>query len=37
MLDALALRVAERGQLAAARQLLATADDAALAAVNIVD
>jgi hypothetical protein len=36
-LDALALRVAERGQLAAAQQLLATADDAALAAVNIVD
>jgi predicted ATPase len=37
MLDALALRVAERGQLAAAQQLLAAADDAALAAVNIVD
>jgi hypothetical protein len=37
MLGALALRVAERGQLAAAQQLLATADDAALAAVNIVD
>jgi hypothetical protein len=28
---------AERGQLAAAQQLLATADGAALAAVNIVD
>ena len=37
VLDALALRVAQRGQLAAARQLLATADAAALAAVNIVD
>jgi len=37
MLDALALRVAQRGQLTTAQQLLATADDAALAAVNIVD
>ena len=37
MLDALALRVAQRGQLGTAQQLLATADDAALAAVNVVD
>jgi tetratricopeptide (TPR) repeat protein len=37
MLDALALRVAQRGQVATARQLLASADDAALAAVTIVD
>jgi len=37
MLDALALRVARRGQLATARHLLATADDAALAAVTVVD
>jgi predicted ATPase/DNA-binding SARP family transcriptional activator len=37
MLDALALRVAQRGQLATARQLLAAAADAALAAVTIVD
>ena len=37
MLDALALRRAQRGQLRTAQQLLATADDAALAAVNVVD
>ena len=37
MLDALALRVAQRGQLSTAQQLLATADNAVLAAVNIVD
>jgi hypothetical protein len=37
MLDALSLRTAQRGQLAAARQLLATADEAVRAAVNIVD
>ena len=37
MLDALALRAAQRGQLSTARQLLAAADDAVLAAVTIVD
>ena len=37
MLDALALRAAQRGQLGTAQQLLATADDAGLAAVNVVD
>jgi len=37
MLDALALRVAQRGQLATARHLLASADDAAFAAVTVVD
>ena len=37
MFDALALRAAQRGQLSTAQQLLATADDAVLAAVNIVD
>ena len=37
MLDALALRLAQRGQLRTAQRLLATADDAALAAVNVVD
>jgi predicted ATPase len=37
MLDALALRLARRGQLGAARQLLGAADDAVAAAVNVVD
>ena len=37
ILDALALRAAQRGQLRTAQQLLATADAAAFAAVNIVD
>jgi tetratricopeptide (TPR) repeat protein len=37
ILDALALRAAQRGQLRTAQQLLATADAAALAAVNIAD
>lgn len=37
MLDALTLRVAERGQLGTAQQLLAHANDAVLAAVNVVD
>ena len=37
VLDALALRLAQRGELRTAQQLLATADDAASAAVNVVD
>jgi hypothetical protein len=37
VLDALALRLAQRGQLRTAQQLLATADDAVPAAVNVVD
>jgi hypothetical protein len=36
-LDALALRVAQRSQLSTAQQLLATADETVLSAVNIVD
>jgi hypothetical protein len=37
ILDALARRAAQRGQLRTAQQLLATADSAALTAVSIVD
>ena len=37
VLDALALRLAQRGQLRTAQQLLATADDAVPSAVNVVD
>jgi len=37
MLDALALRLSQRGQVSTARQLRVAADDAVVAAVNVVD